>query len=273
MRRSSVSRQWKAATAKELARLMERPLGELDLVAIMLDGVHFHDYTLVVALGVAADGEKHVLGVWDGATENSAVVKALLDDLVERGLDTSRHYLFVLDGSKALRKGVRSVFGSQALVQRCQIHKERNVLDHLPEGHQSTFRRALRAAWGMKDHDKAKAELLKIVSKLDALSPGAAASLREGLEETITIHRVGVPVELRRVLRTTNPIENIFARTRELCRNVKRWRSAGMALRWASSMLLYAEKKFRRIVGYRKMSELVRALENVDDIDSVEAVA
>jgi len=268
--KSSVSRHWKAATAKELAALMDRPLDDADLGVIMIDGISFHDFTLVVALGIAADGKKQVLGIWDGATENSAVVKALLENLAERGLDTDRKYLFVIDGSKALRKGIVSIFGDRAIIQRCQIHKLRNVLSHLPESHQATTRRALQAAWGMKSYEEAKAALEKVLSRLEALSPGAAASLREGLEDTITIHHLKVPSELRKVVQSTNTIESIFARTRELCRNVKRWSSADMALRWASSMLLHAERKFRRIMGYRQMPALMTALA---DIDIKEAVA
>lgn len=204
IQKSSVSRHWKAATSKELAALMERPLEDADLVAVMVDGISFHDFTLVVALGVASDGKKQVLGIWDGATENGTVVKALLENLVERGLDTDRNYLFVIDGSKALRKGIASVFGKRAVIQRCQIHKQRNVLSHLPEGHQITIRRALRAAWGMRSHKDAKAALRKVLSKLQDLSPGAAASLEEGFEETLTLHRLEAPPELRKILQSTN---------------------------------------------------------------------
>ena len=270
VQKSSVSRHWKAATAKELAALVERPLEDLDLCVLMVDGISFHEFTLVVALGVTSDGRKHVLGIWDGATENGAVVKALLEGLVERGLPIDRNYLFVIDGSKALRKGIVSVFGRSAVIQRCLVHKERNVLSHLPDSRQATIRRALRAAWGMRDHDEAKKALERLASKLDALSPSAAASLREGLEETLTLHRIDAPVELRNFLRTTNPIENIFARTRELCRNVKRWSSADMALRWASTMLLHAERKFRRVIGHRQIPVLVQRLL---DLDKEEAVA
>jgi transposase-like protein len=270
VQKSSVSRHWKAATAKELAAMMERPLGDLDLAAIMIDGISFHEFALVVAMGIDSEGKKHVLGIWDGAHETTAVVTALLESLVERGLDPERRYLFVIDGSKALRKGIMKVFGKDALVQRCQVHKERNVLDHLPDGHQATIRRALRAAWGMATYDHAKEALEKVLRKLDNLSPGAAASLREGLEDTLTLHRLDVPVPLRRVLRSTNPIENIFARTRELCRNVKRWQSADMALRWAAKMLLHAESRFRRVFGHQVMPELMRIL---NEVDAEEAVA
>lgn len=258
--KSSVSRHWKAATEEELKGLMERRLDALELAVIMVDGIHFHEFTLVVALGMAFDGTKHVLGIWDGATENSTVVTALFEDLIERGLSRERDYLFVVDGSKALRKAITSVFGKSAAVQRCQVHKERNVLSHLTEHHQATIRRALRAAWGMKSYADAKNALEKLAAKLDDLSAGAAASLREGLEETLTIHRLDVHEELRHVLRSTNAIENIFARTRELCRNVKRWSTADMVLRWASTMLLHAEARFRRIIGHRRMRALVEAL-------------
>lgn len=270
IQKSSVSRRWKAATARELQAMMERPLGDLDLAAIMIDGISFHEFTLVVALGVDSGGKKHVLGIWDGASENGTVVAALLESLVERGLDRDRRYLFVIDGSKALKKGITSVFGKGSLIQRCQIHKERNVLDHLPDGHQSTTRRALRAAWGMASYEEAMKALEKVVRKLESLSPGAAASLREGLEETLTLHRIEVPIPLRRILRSTNPIENIFARTRELARNVKRWQSADMALRWAAAMLLHAEARFRRIFGHQCMPQLI---ETLNGIDSKEAVA
>lgn len=258
--KSSVSRHWKAATAQELASLLERRLDGLELPVIMIDGIHFHDFTLISALGIAADGKKHVLGIWDGATENAGVVTALLENLVERGLAQDRDYLFVIDGSKALRKAIVAVFGKRGAIQRCQVHKARNVLSHLPDQHQGMIRRGLRAAWGMKSHADAKAALDALATKLDDLSPSAATSLREGLEETLTLHRLEVNARLRPVLSCTNPIENIFARTRELCRNVKKWSSADMALRWASTMLLHAEKRFRRVIGKEFMAALVEKL-------------
>jgi len=267
--KSSVSRHWKAATTGELASLMERRIDDLDLAVIMVDGVHFHDFTLVVALGIATDGKKHVLGIWEGATENSAVVTTLFENLIERGLSEARTYLFVIDGSKALRKSIVAVFGKRAVIQRCQIHKERNVLAHLPQAQHGTIRRALHAAWGMRSHADAKKALEQLASKLDDISAGAAASLREGLEETITIHRLNVPAELRKVIRSTNAIENIFSRTRELCKNVKRWTSADMSLRWASTMLLHAEKSFRRVIGYEGMPSLVQALLTMDKVEAV----
>lgn len=261
--KSSVSRHWKAATSEELAALMERRLDGLELSVVMIDGIHFHDFTLISALGIAVDGKKHVLGIWDGATENSAVVTALLENMVERGLAQDRDYLFVIDGSKALRKAILAVFGKRGAVQRCQVHKARNVLSHLPDQHQRMIRRALHAAWGMKSHADAKQALEALATKLDDLSPGAAASLREGLEETLTVHRLEVHPMLRRVLHSTNPIENMFARTRELCRNVKNWSSADMALRWASTMVLHAQAQFRRVLGCQFLSTLVEKLGQV----------
>jgi transposase-like protein len=258
--KSSVSRHWQAASAEQLRAFQERPLGDLDLVALLLDGIEFHAYLLVVALGIDAAGRKHVLGMWPGATENAAVCKGLLDDLERRGLPADRRYLVVIDGSKALAKAVRAKFGAQAEIQRCQVHKERNVLEHLPPEHQGRVRQRLRAAWHLKSHGEAQAALERVTEHLDELSPTAAASLREGLEETLTVHRLGVPAPLRQTLRSTNPIESCFATTRKHCRNVKQWRSEEMAQRWAGTMLLEVERGFRRVRGYREMPLLVTTL-------------
>jgi transposase-like protein len=258
--KSSVSRHWQAASAEQLRAFQERPLGELELVALVLDGIEFHAYLLVVALGIDAAGGKHVLGLWPGATENATVCKGLLDDLEQRGLATDRRYLVVIDGSKALAKAVRAKFGARAEVQRCQVHKERNVLEHLPPEHQSRVRQRLRAAWNLKGHAEAWAALERVTEQLAELSPTAAASLREGLEETLTVHRLGVPGLLRQTLRSTNPLESCFATTRTLCRNVKQWRSEEMAQRWAGTMLLQVERSFRRVRGYREMPLLVATL-------------
>ena len=260
VKKSSVSRHWKASSAQQLAELMERPLGELDLQAIMIDGIEFHGFLLVVALGFTSDGTKHVLGLWQGVTENAQLCRALLRDLADRGLDLDRRYLFVLDGSKALLKGVRAVFGNNAIVQRCQFHKEQNVLSYLPQEYQAMARQRLRAAWGMKDYEKAKKALEQTISYLEDLSPSAASSLREGLEETLTLHRLKAPAVLRRTFRTTNPIESLFGRWRELCQNVKHWKNEDMAKRWAGATLLEAEKHFRRVRGYREMPLLASAL-------------
>ena len=273
IRKSSVSRHWKALSAKKLEEFLARPLGHLDLAAVMIDGVGFDDdYTLVVALGIDSTGRKHMLGVWLGATETAQLCKELLADLLERGVTTDRPLLFVLDGSKALRRAVKDTFGDKALVQRCQVHKERNVLDHLPKSYQRVVRMRLRAAWGMKSYEDAETELKKVVEYLDDLNPSAARSLEEGFEETLTIHRLQVPAALRKTLRSTNPIENCFSFKQKYCRNVKRWTSADMVLRWSSAMLLEVEKRFRKIRGHRSMPQLLAALSTVS-MDKKKATA
>jgi transposase-like protein len=260
IRRSSVSRHWKAASAEQLRQFLERPLGALDLVVLLIDGIEFHEHLLVVALGLDSQGKKHVLGLWPGATENATVCKALLAELVERGLSTEQKYLVVLDGSKALAKAVRATFGERAEMQRCQVHKERNVLSYLPPEHQGRVRQRLRAAWHLKDHSAARAALERVAAELEEWSATAATSLREGLEETLTVHRLQVPESLRRSLRSTNPIESCFSTTRQHCRNVKRWRSAEMVQRWVGTMLWEVERRFHRVHGYREMPFLVAAL-------------
>jgi transposase-like protein len=185
--RSSVSRRFVALTQKRLAETFSRPLEDLDLRVVMVDGIAFRDHCVLLALGLATDGRKHVLGLWQGSTENSSVAKALLRDLIERGLPTDRALLFVIDGSKALRKAIRDVFGELALVHRCQIHKERNVLEHLPQTLRPSVRRALRQAWASSSADLARRQLERLAASLDAEHPGAAASLREGMEETLIL--------------------------------------------------------------------------------------
>ncbi len=260
IQKSSVSRHFVRATAEQLRELCERRLEELKLVALLIDGVEFAGQVMVVALGVAEDGAKHVLGLWQGATENAAVVKVLLEDLIERGLGPKRRYLFVLDGSKALRAGVERVFGAQAEVQRCQIHKIRNVIDHLPEGCRADWRRRLRSAYAMTDYAAAKAALEKLWRQLVEINPSAARSLEEGMEETLTLHRLGVGPLLRRTLSTTNAIESCLSTVRHVTRNVKRWQGGDHIARWTAAGLLEAEKKFRRVRGYRELAELVRRL-------------
>lgn len=258
--KSSVSRHWQAASSEQLRQMLERPLGELDLAALMIDGIEFQKVLLVVALGIDSSGRKHVLGWWPGATETATVCKNLLADLMRRGLATDRPYLFVLDGAKALRKAVKATFGEQALIQRCQEHKERNILDQLPPEHQGVVRQRLRAAWQMKHYADAHAALMKLCDYLHDLNPAAAASLEEGMEETLTLHRLGVPEPLRKTLRSTNPIESCFSMTRELCRNVKRWQSVEMVQRWAGTMLWEAERRFHRVRGHRELAHLLAVL-------------
>lgn len=275
IRKSSVSRHWKTASAKKLKEMMERPLGELDFAAILIDGIHFHEYLFVVAVGLDKTGKKHVLGLWQGATETAAVCGSLIDHLIERGLDPNKNYLFVLDGSKALRAAVVERFGADAIIQRCTVHKERNVLDHISKKYQAVVRLKLRAAWDMKSYADAKAALRQVVSYLRNLNPAAAKSLEEAFEETLTVHRLEVPETLRKSLRSTNIIESCFSTTRDLCLNVKRWRNADMAWRWAGTMLLEAEKRFRRVNGRRSMSVLLAALDRTSKktVDEKQAIA
>jgi putative transposase len=251
--KSSVSRQFVAASSNQLRVLCERRLEDLHLVVLMIDGIHFGGQVLVVALGIAEGGEKHVLGVWQGATENTTVVKGLLEDLVDRGLDRTRRYLVVMDGSKALRAGVQRVFGDQVEVQRCQIHKRRNVKEYLPENCQKDYDRRMRNAYAMNNYTEAKEALQKIFRQLERINPSAARSLEEGLEETLTVHRLGIGGVLRRKLATTNPIESCLSTVQRVARNVKRWREGDQPLRWTATGLLEAEKKFRRIKGYQEI--------------------
>jgi len=258
--KSSVSRQWKAATAAELQKLVQRPV-PADLVALLIDGQYFRKECLIVALGVDKQGQKHVLGLWHGATENSTLVRELLADLRERGLNTEVAILVVLDGAKALYKGVREVFGERALIQRCRVHKLRNVLDHLPLEKRTQAAWRLRGAWAKATPEEALKELRACVKWLDTISPNAARSLEEGLEETLTVTRLGLHESLVRTFSSTNLIESCFARTQSWTSRVKRWRGAKMVLRWGAAALLFAEKGFRRIRGYDHINQLIEALQ------------
>jgi len=254
--RSSVSRHFVRATAHQLRELCERRLEKLSLVALLIDGIEFAGQTLIVALGVDENGRKHVLGLWQGATENATVGKALLDDLVARGLDPERRYLFVLDGSKALRAAVDKVFGAQAEVQRCPLHKRRNVTDHLPEHCRADYDRQLRNAYAMSSYPDAKQALERIWRQLCDVNPSAARSLEEGMEETLTLHRLGVSPLLRRSLASTNIIESCLSTVRHVARNVKRWQGGDHIARWTAAGLLEAEKKFRKLKGHQELKAL-----------------
>jgi len=258
--KSSVSREFVQASAAQLKTLCEKKLDELDLVAVLIDGIHLGQQVLVVALGIESSGKKHVLGLWQGATENTTVVQALLEDLEARGLNPKRRYLFVIDGAKALRAGIERVFGQRAEVQRCQIHKRRNVKEHLPKSAQGDTDRRIRNAYAMTSYAEAKAELGKIFRQLERINPSAAHSLEEGLEETLTVHRLGVGTLLRPSLASSNPIESCFSIVEKVARNVKRWRAGNQALRWTATGLLEAEKKFRKVKGYRELELLQRKL-------------
>ena len=263
--KSAVSRELVAATRGGLQALCERRIDALGrLTVLMIDGKEFAGEHVIVALGVDETGKKHVLGLVQGGTENSSVVQHLLDDLIERGLDTTQPMLIVLDGSKALRKAVNKTFGNRCPVQRCQIHKRRNVKDHLPPECQASADQRIRTAYGMRDHEQAKAQLLKIVAWLQEINPSAASSLKEGLEETLTLHRLGLPEPLRKSLQSTNLIESALSVAADVTRRVKRWRAGDMRLRWSAAGLLHAEKNFRRVRGYKAMPKLLTALEQHD---------
>lgn len=264
--KSAVSREWVQATRGTLKELCERNIAELGrMVVLMIDGLEYAGECIVVALGVDQEGHKHVLGLVQGATENGIVVQGLLDDLIQRGLDAETKRLYVLDGSKALRSAVRKTFGDSSPVQRCQIHKRRNVKEYLPPEYQRAADGKLKAAYTMTGYAEAKKMLLATVKWLEDINPSSAASLREGLEETLTLHRLKVPEELRRSLRSTNLIESAISVVRTATQRVKQWRKGDMRLRWSAAGLLAAEKRFRRVRGYKSMSVLVA---NIDTFDA-----
>src|SRR5215216_6338977 len=259
--KSAVSREFVSRTREHLIELMSRPLEDLRLAVVMLDGIDLKGRCCVVALGIDTDGVKHPLGLWDGSTENATVATTLLSNLVERGLDVEQGVLVVLDGAKALRKAVRDVFGADTPVQRCVRHKERNVIDHLPQHARDTVRRRLRAAWALDDHDTALDRLRTLADELARTDPGAAASLREGMEETLTVTRLGVRGTLKRTLISTNPCESMIETVRRVSRNVKRWQNGDMCLRWTAAGMLEAEIQFRRVIGHGDLAKLAIAVE------------
>jgi transposase-like protein len=258
--KSAVSRAFVERRREALGELMSRRLDDVRLAVIMLDGIELKGRTNIVALGISSDGVKLPLGLWEGSSENATVATALLSDLVERGLDPEQGMLFVIDGAKALRKAIRAVFG-EAPVQRCVRHKERNVLEHLPERDRPAIKRRLRAAWADNDHGRALERLQTLAGELERSHPGAAGSLREGLEETLTLTRLAIKGSLKRTLESTNPCESMIECVRRSSRNVKRWQSGEMALRWTAAGMLEAERQFRRIIGYRDLAQLAVAIE------------
>jgi putative transposase len=258
--KSAVSRRFVARTTAQLAAWQSAPLDALDLVALLIDGVHVGDHCLIVALGIAADGQKHALGLWDGSTENATVCQDLLANLQSRGLRTDRSLLVILDGSKALRKAVRAIFGDAALVQRCQVHKTRNILEYLSDRQRPWAQAILRRAYQSADVKTAQRLLLDLARRLETEHPSAAESVREGLDETLTVLTLNLSPRLRRSLATTNAAESLLSRTRHVKRNVKRWRGGQMMLRWVAAGVLEAVKGFRRLKGYADMPMLVAAL-------------
>jgi putative transposase len=268
--KSAVSRRFVSMTKAQMDTWLTADLSAIDLSVLMIDGVHIDDRVLLVALGIDAEGAKHVLGIREGATENSGSCKELLADLRERGLPVERTTLVVIDGSKALAKAIREVFGARALVQRCQVHKIRNVLDELPDHMRTSVRTALREAYRSTDIVRSKRLLQNLARRLHEHHPGAAASLEEGLDETLTVLRLGLPGTLTRVLSNTNAIENLIGTVRRLGRRVRRWRDGKMILRWTVAAAHDASKRFRRVAGAKgAMSKLVLRLRALDNSNAV----
>jgi putative transposase len=260
--KSAVSENFIDASRQKVKELMERPLGELRLCAVLIDGTPFKDRQIIVALGIGCDGRKTVLGIREGATENAAVVNGLLSELVERGLDFSTPRLYILDGGKALHAAVLKHAGEAAFIQRCQVHKKRNVVDHLPEEYKADVKKKLQNAYAMTDYADAKRALERLHRELMDVNPSAARSLEEGLEETLTVHKLRVPDQLRRSLCCTNVIESAFSIVETICRNVKRWRPGDQIERWVGSGLLVAERQFRRVIGHRQIPLLLSSMAN-----------
>jgi putative transposase len=259
--KSAVSRRFVALSAERMSEWMAADLSQLDLLAIQIDGMHVaEDLTLLAAVGIDGEGAKHPLGLLEGATENAAVVQALLDNLIERGLDPKLSRLFIIDGSKALSKAIRQTFGGHTPIQRCQVHKARNIVERLPKHLHASVRAALRQAWELDDAEKAERLIRNLARRLEQVAPGVAASILEGLDEMLTVIRLGLPLSLRRSLACTNIIENMMGTIRRVCRNVKRWRDASMALRWTAAAMQEAAKGFRRLKACKQLPLLRTAL-------------
>jgi putative transposase len=259
--KSTVSELFVDSTRTALEELMGRRLDDVRLAVMMLDGMDIAERTHVVALGISTDGVKLPLGLWEGSTENATLARELLADLVARGLDPDQAILFVIDGGKAIRRAIKDVFGEHALVHRCHRHKERNVCDLLPESDRLRIRARIRAVWALGRASEAERKLEALAAELERSWPDAAASLREGLRETLTVMRLGITGQLAKTLCSTNPCESMIEIVRRTQRNVKRWREGDMRKRWTAAGMLEAERQFRRIVGYRHLAELVIAIE------------
>lgn len=259
--KSAASRHLVARMGSRMREHLGRRLDELKLVALVIDGIVIARQTVVVALAIARDGTKVPVGLWQGSTENGALCTALLQNLLERGLRIEGRILCVIDGGKGLRKAITDVLGEAVVVQRCQVHKRRNVKDHLPKSRQAHVDAAMRQAYKSSSVDSARKQLRSLAAWLDSEGhEGAAASLREGLEETLTVLKLGLPHSLARSLSTTNSIENVLGTVRRISRNVKRWRGGDMVKRWTAVGVLTAQQRFRRIKGYRDLPALIAAL-------------
>ena len=261
--KSAVSRRFVEVTSKKVDEWLGRSLDGIDPIAILIDGIHVDEHVFLVVLGIDKEGQKHVLGVREGATENATCCRELLCDLRERGLATDKATLFVLDGSKALARAVRDVFAERARIQRCQVHKTRNVVDQLPESMRASVRSTMRQAYRTANADKAKQQLLNLVRRLREAHPAAASSLEEGLDEALTVKRLDLPAELERFLSTTNAIENLMGSVRGQTQRVKKWKDGRMMLRWVATALDDASTRFRRVVSAAAMRDVAVALRGV----------
>jgi putative transposase len=261
LEKSAVSEHFIEASREKLQAMMERRLDKTRLCALLIDATPFEGQQMVAALGIAQDGRKMILGLRQGATENATVVGELLGDLATRGLDFSEPRLYVLDGGKALTAAVKKHAGESAAIQRCQVHKRRNVLDHLTDEHKPVVAKRLHVAYALEDYTAAKQALNALHRELMDLNPSAARSLGEGMEETLTIHRLHVPMQLRKTLASTNVIESAFSIVEQVCKNVKRWHGGDQRERWVGSGLLVAQKQFRKVTGHRQIPALIRELE------------
>src|SRR5216683_259681 len=260
--KSAASRHFVALSAERMKEWMTSELSGLDLLVVQIDGIHITEgLVLVAAIGIDGDGVKHPLGLVEGATENTAVVQALIDNLVERGLDPAVPRLFIIDGAKALSKAIRRTFGRAAAIQRCQVHKARNIMERLPKSLHASVRRVLRQAWELDDADKAEKLIRNLAQRLERDWSGVSGSILEGIDEILTVTRLGLPKELRRSLACTNIIENAMGTVRRVCRNVKRWRSASMAMRWTAAAMQEAANGFRRLKAHKQLPTLRAALE------------
>ena len=259
--KSAASRRFVALSAERMAEWAGKDLSALDLLVVQIDGIHVaEDVVLLAAIGIDGEGEKHPLGLMEGVTENAAVVQALLDNLVGRGLDPAVCRLFIVDGAKALTKAIRRTFGRDTPIQRCQIHKARNITERLPKDLHASVRRALRQAWELDDAGKAEKLLRNLARTLERRAPGVSGAILEGLDEILTVVRLKLPKELRRSLACTNIVENVMGTVRRVCRNVKRWRDPSMALRWTAAAMLEAAKGFRKLKAKSQLPMLRTAL-------------
>jgi len=263
LEKSAISEHFIEASREKLKEMMERRLDKMRLCALLIDATPFEGQQMVVALGIGEDGRKTILGIRQGATENATVVGELLSDLLERGLDFAQPRLYVLDGGKALTAAVKKHAGEKAAIQRCQVHKRRNVLDHLTDEQKTGVAKKLNAAYALEDYAAAKQALNVLHRELMDLNPSAARSLGEGMEETLTVNRLHLPMQIRKTLASTNVIESAFSTVEDVCRNVKRWHGGDQRERWVGSGLLVAQKQFRRVQGYKQIPILIRELESL----------